>query len=378
MCSHDKPPRADGREPVTAKARAELRPAVPRAEDPTPSTNVERVGPPVRADGTIFGASELMGTQVSINVYLGPDRGAAEAARAAEVMQDALQAMAEVEAHMSEWQPDSELSRLSAAAGGEPQPVSEGLFEVLERARAISQASDGAFDVTFHGVGTLWSFRPGSRPPTREAIEQALPLVDWRQVVLDSRHRTVRLGRAGMKIGLGAIAKGYAVDRAAEVLRAHGYPNHVVEAGGDTYVSGRKGSSRWRVGIQDPERATALGALEAENESVVTSGDYQRFFEFEGQRYAHILDPRTGWPVAADRSPRSVTVVAANATDADGYCTAIAVMGAEAGFRFAEAHPGLGAVIITSEGEVRVTSRLASRIEWASDARDLGAREESP
>jgi thiamine biosynthesis lipoprotein len=326
--------------------------AEPPKTEPAPT---EQDGPPLREDGTIFGSSTLMGTSVSINLWLDPGKSAA---KAGEAMQAALDEMARIEELMSEWQPDSELSLLNAAAGGDPKPVGPELFEVLSRSREVSEATGGAFDVTFHGVGQLWSFKPGAKPPDPAAVKAKLPLVDWRKIELDREAKTARLADEGMMVGLGAIAKGYAVDRASALLRKRGFDNHVVEAGGDTFASGTKGGKPWLVGVQDPDSARPLGALPASNIAVVTSGDYQRFIEYEGKRYAHILDPRTGFPVAHERSPKSVTLVADNATDADAYCTAVAVMGPDAGMAFVEAREGVESVIVTRTGEVRVSSGL--------------------
>ncbi len=303
----------------------------------------------------MFGTSELMGTTVSINVHVGPD-GDAPAAGAA--MEAALAEMARIEELMSEWKPRSELSRLNASAGTRPMSISAELYEVLARAGTISKQTHGTFDVTFHGVGHLWSFKPGATPPSPEAIAAALPLVDWSKVTLDEAHRTAALG-SGMKIGLGAIAKGYAVDRASQTLIERGFSNHVVEAGGDTYAAGSKGGSPWRVGVKDPDGAGSLGVLSIGERAVVTSGDYMRFFEHQGQRYAHILDPTTGWPIRRSASPKSVTLLASNATDADAYCTAVTVMGPEAGLAFVESRPDLDAVIIERDGTVQVSSGLA-------------------
>ncbi|MEM6995104.1 MAG: FAD:protein FMN transferase, partial [Myxococcota bacterium] len=211
-------------------------------------------------------------------------------------------------------------------------------------------------------VGQLWSFKRGAQPPTRKAIAEKLPLVDYRKLEIDADAKTVRLAKAGMMLGLGAIAKGYAVDRASAVLTERGLPHHVVEAGGDTYAAGTKGGKPWAVGIQTPGERGVVGVLPSSNRAVVTSGDYQRFFEFEGKRYAHILDPKSGWPVPAERSPRSVTLVADNATDADAYATAVAVMGVEAGLAFVERLPAIEAVVIDSAEKVHISSGLVEEI----------------
>lgn len=329
-----------------------------KGEGPPAVAPVPADAPPVRQDGTILAESTLMGTRVTVNVWLDPGHTAAEAGQAIEA---AFDEMARLESILSEWQPDSAVSAVNDAAGGDPVHVPPELFEVLERAAKVSAATDGSFDVTFHGVGSLWKFDPGSQPPDKAAIEKRLPLVDHRRVELDAKAQTVRLARAGMKIGLGAIAKGYIVDAASARLKQAGFRNHIVEGGGDTFVSGRKGTQPWVVGVQDPNKRGAVGRLAAENEAVVTSGNYERYFDYAGTRYAHIIDPRTGWPLPYDESPRSVTVVAADATDADAYATAITVMGTQAGQRFLAATEGIEGVIIAADGEIHVSPGLSDR-----------------
>lgn len=327
------------------------------SEKPAPETNARRgETPPVRKDGTIYAETQMMGTRVSINVHVDPGRDADEAGGAVEA---AFDEMARLETLLSEWQPRSELSNFNRTAGGPPIEVSSELAEVLARSRAISEQTDGLFDVTFHGVGQLWSFAPGARPPSKQAVAEKLPLVDWRELRIDREAGTASLGKPGMMVGLGAIGKGYAVDRASDILKKRGFANHVVEAGGDTYASGTKAGNEWMVGVQNPEGPGVLGVLPSSDRAIVTSGNYQRYFEHEGKRYAHILDPRTGWPIEQADSPKSVTLVAADATEADAYCTAVTVMGPDAGLRFVESHPQLDAIIVTHDDEIRVSSGLA-------------------
>ncbi|HET6584439.1 MAG TPA: FAD:protein FMN transferase [Nannocystaceae bacterium] len=340
--------------------------SAPAASRPAPATPpakpvADAKAPPVRKDGTVFGDGVLMGTSISINVWLDPGRDPADAGAA---MNAAFDEIARIEAIMSEWQSTSELSRLNAAAGGEPIPLSPELFFVLKRSKEISEITGGAFDVTFYGVGQLWTFERGAKPPSAAAIAEKVALVNWRGIELDDAEGTPRgrLARPGMKVGLGAIAKGYAVDRASAVLREHGFTNHVVEGGGDTYVSGTKGGKPWMVGVQNPVREGpgphVIGGLPSSNRAVVTSGDYERYFEYEGRRYAHIFDPRTGYPLEESKSALSVTLVGANATDADAYCTAVAVMGPERGMAFVEERPELEAIIITRTGDVLISTGL--------------------
>ncbi len=326
------------------------------AEAVTPATPAE--APPVRKDGTIYAESYHMGTRFSINLWVGAQASVA----AGKAIEAALAEVERIEQIMSEWRPTSELSQLNDAAGGAMRPLSPELFEILQRSKQISEATDGAFDPTFHGVGQLWHFEPGSVPPTREAVAAKLPLVDWRAIELDPNTRSGRLARPGMKVGLGAIAKGYGVDRASQVLKQRGFLHHIVEGGGDTYVSGTKAGAAWKVGIQRPDGPGSLAAIPATDQAIVTSGGYQRFLEVDGKRYAHIIDPRTGWPLDEMASAQSVTVLATDATDADAYATAVSVMGPVQGLAFVEAHPTLEAVLVTRSGEMLVSKDLQARL----------------
>ncbi len=338
-----------------APTRVAPPPPDPEVVQPTKPSAQAIDAPPIRKDGTIYAESELMGTRFSINLYVGED---GDASGAGEAIHAAIAEVDRIEGLASEWIAESELSRFSAGAGGPMVELSPDLFALLRRSRELAEASDGAFDPTFYAIGDLWRFEPGARPPEPAAIEARLALIDWRQIELDLTERKGRLRSPGMKVGLGAIAKGYAVDRAAKLLRDRGFANHIVEGGGDTYVSGTKGGRTWMVGIQRPDGPGTVGALPLQDRALVTSGGYQRFFEFDGKRYAHILDPRTGWPLDEAESALSVSVVAADATDADAYCTAVAVMGPTEGMAFVEGAPGVEAVLIERSGEVRISTGL--------------------
>lgn len=330
------------------------------------STVAAADAPPVREDGTIYAETDrLMGTRFSINVFLPEDKTAREAGKA---IQEALDEVARIEGITSEWIARSDISKVNDNAGGGPTTVAPELVDVVSRSLEISKVTDGTFDISFHSVGTLWSFDEGATPPTDEAIAKALPLVGYEGIKVSVANKTVELDRSGKKIGLGAIAKGYGVDRAAALLSERGFSDYIVEGGGDTYVSGTKDGKPWMVGVQDPNKAGAIGAIPARNEAIVTSGNYQRYFEHEGVKYAHILDPKTGKPVPFDESPRSVTVVAANATDADAYATAVSVMGSKRGFAFLEGTEGLEGVILTSDGTVLVTAGLEDRYQALGDS----------
>ena len=285
-----------------------------------------------------------MGTVVSV-VVAGLSRDAAD--RAADA---AFREMRRVESLMSTYLPDSDLSRLNAAAGRGWRAVHPEVAAVIREGLRVARLSGGAFDPSVYPVWALWRFEEGSRPPAPEALHRALAHVDYRNVEVDERGR-VRLAEPGTALGLGGIAKGYAVDRALAVLRRSGASGAMVNAGGDLAVWGRPAPDRpWRVGVRDPRNPRGLlGTLSVETGAVATSGDYERFFVWKGVRYHHILDPRTGMPA---RGCRSVTVLHTSAMTADALATAVFVLGPRRGLELLGRIPEARGIIVTAGGEI--------------------------
>jgi thiamine biosynthesis lipoprotein len=288
-----------------------------------------------------------MGSPFEITAYPGGPQGAAEAA--------VLTAYAEVErveAMLTDFR-DGPLNALNAAAGGPPVPVPAELFDLVRFALGICRDSGGAFDITFSAVGMLWreAFRLGV-PPAREAIEQALLLVDYSKVELDRAACAIRLPEKGMRIGLGSIGKGYGVDRACRVLKDLGLENFCVNGAGDLRVASGPGAPRpWRVAVKNPFAGDgrAAGFMDLANGALVTSGDYERYFIHGGKKYHHIIDARTGG-VRDDIA--SVTVLASTATLANAYTISAMALGPEAGADFLRRRRDASGVIISSSGAV--------------------------
>jgi thiamine biosynthesis lipoprotein len=309
---------------------------------------------PRTGDHVIDRSRKVMGTYADITVWAADDTVAAQAIDEAFGEFDRLDRM------MTTWVPDSEVSRINAAAGtGKAVAVSPELFDCLVRAIEYSRLSGGLFDITVGAFSGVWKFdedNDGSIPE-RSQVDERRKLVGWKDVILDPQRRSVRLRRPGMKITLGGIAKGFAVDRATQVLRRHGLVDFIVRAGGDMYVSGRHGDRRWRVGIRDPRgpRDAIFAAADVEDMTFSTSGDYERFTVKDGKRYHHILDPRTGYPADASRS---VTVMAKDATLAEGISKTLFILGPEKGMEFLKKVPGVEAVIVGADNEVHVSEGL--------------------
>ena len=294
-----------------------------------------------------------MGIPVSITIA-GVDEDRAH--RAAEL---AFRAIGRIDKVMSTYRPESDISRLNRSAGADWVPIDPELTHVIEKSRLYSELSQGAFDISYKPLGKLWNFEPGSRPPAPGAVEALLPLVDYRAVQLDGMGRG-RLEKPGMAIGLGGIAKGYAIDQAVAVLQESGIGHAMVNAGGDIRVLGSKFPGRaWHVGIQDPRSPKALiEELALVDCAVATSGDYERFFFHDGVRYHHILDPRTGFPA---RGCRSVTVISKTAMAADALATAVFILGPEKGLALIETLPDSEVMIVRHDGEIIRSTAFETR-----------------
>lgn len=304
-------------------------------------------------EGLVRRGRPAMGTLVQVTI----DGPVAEVNEAAEVV---YKEFGRVESKMSAWMAGSELSLIGASAGRDWVVVSSELFGVLERALEVSRLSGGAFDPTFAAFWGLWTFGDDGvhRVPKAEVISSRLALVDYTKVHLDSARRAVKLKRKGMKLGLGAIAKGYATDRAVAEVDALGRGRFLIQAGGEMF-----GRGRWSVGIKHPRGRGVICRLAIEDEALATSGDYERFFEVGGVRYHHILDPKTGRPA---RGVMSASVVAGDSVTADAWSTALFVMGGR-GMAVIEEMKGIEAVLVDATGRVVVSSGLKGRVECLGD-----------
>jgi len=264
-----------------------------------------------------------------------------------------------VEDMMTDWRA-SPLTRLNAAAGRGPRVVPSELLEIIARGVAIGRLTGGAFDISYAGVGRLWEFKTRPpRVPTRSEIETGLSNVGSDRIVIDPDAGTVDLP-SGMRVGLGGIAKGFGVDRAMQVLLDHGIEHGVVNAGGDLKALGRDGDAPWEIAVKHPrDRAQVIAVLRVSNSAMVTSGDYERFFEHQGRRYHHILDPRTGYP---SQGAMSATVLAPSAEFADALATALCVMGPETGMPLIERLRRVEAIVIDMAGEPHASTGLQTSL----------------
>ena len=295
------------------------------------------------------GEQAIMGTRCVVELW-STDRSRGQAA-----IDAVFTEFRRIDALMSTYKPESELSRVNATAATAPVRVSRELYDLLATSIEYSKLTGGAFDVTYASVGYLYDYRARVHPDA-EAIAAALPGIDYRHIELDPETHSVRFRQPGVRIDLGGIAKGHAVDRGIAVLQALGFDRAMVNAGGDTRIIGDRLGRPWVVGIRHPDdEHKVVLRIPLTDTAMSTSGDYERYFEEDGVRYHHILDPRTGRSAA---KLRSVTIIAATATRTDALTKSVFVMGAEDGIRFIDTLGDVDAIAVTPEGKVLYSKGL--------------------
>jgi thiamine biosynthesis lipoprotein len=292
----------------------------------------------------------IMGTRIAVELFLSDDADADAAI-------DAVMAeMRRIDALMSHYKPESQLSQINAGAARGPVVVDRELFDLLRESLRYSALTDGAFDITYASVGYLYDYRKHVRPSETQ-IRAALPGVDWHRLKLDDATRSVRFERPGMRIDLGGIAKGYAVDRGIAILQARNVEHAVVTAGGDTRIIGDRFGRPWLVGIRHPDdKSKLVTRIPLVDTAMSTSGDYERYFDEGDVRYHHIIDPRSGHSASL---VRSATVLGPRATETDGLSKTAFVLGPEKALEIIERLPGFDAVFVCNDGRVLYTRGLA-------------------
>ncbi len=302
------------------------------------------VSMPAQAEWVNRVTDGIMGTRITVEVW-SEDHDKAEQA-----IDAVLDEMRLVDTNMSTYKPDSEISRVNAHAADGAMPISRELFDLLVTAADYSQITDGAFDITYASVGYLYDFRKHVRPDEK-TIDKALPAVNFRHVLLDATQQTVRFSQPGVRIDLGGIAKGYAVDRGIEILKGRGFTHAYVSAGGDSRIVGDRFGKPWIVGIRDPRKGEGevISRIPLVDAAISTSGDYERFFDENGVRYHHIIDPHTGHSAS---KVRSATVIGPSATRTDGLSKTAFVLGPEKAMEIYNRIEDIDAIIVKLDGTV--------------------------
>jgi FAD:protein FMN transferase len=277
------------------------------------------------------------------------------------VIQSVFSEMNRLERVLSDRVEQSEVSRINAAAGKQAIKVSSDTMEVIKAGLELSQWSQGAFDLSWAALRGLYSFDPDNqRHPTPKELKSKLALINYRDIHIDEKAQTVMLRQKGMQIGVGAIGKGFALDRAGAILERAGIKNYMLFAGGQIQFKGKKGGRHWRVGIRHPRHQDYFAVLEVTEGSVSTSGDYEHSFVENGKRWHHILDPKTGLPV---EHTTSVTVLSKKGIYADALSTAIFVLGPERALQLLPSAPGKPeALIVDKDFKLYQSPGITSRL----------------
>jgi thiamine biosynthesis lipoprotein len=292
-----------------------------------------------------------MGTEVSVYLWHDDPETARQAVAAV------FEEVARLDRLMSTYIEDSRVSEINREAASRPVAAGPELYRLIERSLDISTLTKGAFDITYDSVGQHYDFRELKRPDD-DTIAVELPLIDYRLVEMGRDDQSVRFLQEGVRINLGGIAKGYAVERGIEVVQRFGVRNARVTAGGDTRLLGDRRGAPWMVGVQNPRVDNSVAVtIPLDNEAISTSGDYERYFDEGGERYHHIIRPSTGTPAG---EVRSVTIIGPDAVITDALSTSVFVMGVDQGLRLIATLPDYEGIVIDAEAEMFYSSGLQS------------------
>lgn len=291
-------------------------------------------------------AVTLMGSRFDITI-VAKDTASAEA-----YIDTVIMEVTRIENLISDWRPVTQISQVNQNAGIRPVKVDREVFDLTRRALRLSELTGGAFDISFAAMDRIWKFDGSmTEMPSPEAVKKSVERVGYQNILLDSVNSTIFLARAGMKIGFGALGEGYAADMCRQLMISKGVQAGIVNGSGDMNSWGRHpDGGHWKVGISNPlQRDEIFAIVPLRKSAIVTSGSYEKFVMFNGKRYTHIIDPKTGYPVSG---LSSVTINGPSAEFANGLSTSIMVLGKEQGLKLLEQFPEYSAILVTDNGRV--------------------------
>lgn len=263
-----------------------------------------------------------------------------------------------IENLISDWIPTTEISQVNQNAGIKPVKVSDEVFELVERANKISKVTDGAFDISYASMDKIWKFDGSMKEmPTPEAIKKSVERIGYEKIIMDKENKTIFLKDKGMKLGLGGIGQGYIADKVKYLLKSKGCVSGIINVSGDINTWGKQpDGSLWTVGLVNPlNKNKVFATFPLEDSAVETSGNYEKYVTFNGKRYSHIIDPRTGYPASG---VVSVSVFAKTTEVADALATGIFVMGTEVGLNLVNQMKGIGCIIVDEKGNIHTSKNI--------------------
>jgi thiamine biosynthesis lipoprotein len=294
----------------------------------------------------------LMGSHFDISVVANSKE------KGKEYIQIAIDEISRIERIISSWDSNSQTSLINSNAGLQPVIVDLELFDLIERSVSISKLTDGAFDISYASMDNIWKFDGSMKTmPSEEVVKHSVAKVGFENIILEKSSRTVFLKMKGMKIGFGAIGKGYAADRAKKLLKDQGVLAGIINASGDMNTWGTQvDGSDWKVGIKNPLNKNKIFAtMPVSNGAVVTSGNYEKYVQLDGKRYSHIINPKTGYP---SKGIVSASVFAPKAELADALATSVFVMGVDVGLDFIEQLKGVECILVDDSGKIHTSKGI--------------------
>lgn len=293
----------------------------------------------------------FMGTPISITLYDGGNQ---------KVLDKAFKKIVEIEDSVSINKENTEITKLNESAGIDKVKLSDLSYDILKKGIEYSRLSNGSYDITIGVLVKLWSIGlEDAKVPSKEEINDTIGYIDYNNIKIDDSTKEAFLTKKGMEVDLGSIAKGYAADEVAKILKQEGINSAIIDLGGNIYALGSKNSdNNWKIGIQDPfnDRGQIVGAIEVSDKTVVTTGIYERFIEEDGVKYHHILDPKTGYPYETDIA--GVSIIADNSIDADALSTLTFTKGLKEGLKFVEYLDNVDAIFITNAKQIYITENI--------------------
>ncbi|WP_300382553.1 FAD:protein FMN transferase [Clostridium sp.] len=302
----------------------------------------------------------LMGTVIKVTMYDSTDES---------ILDDIFNKIKDIESKLSINENGTLLDKINTSAGIEPIKVDDDTYEVIKSGLEYSEVSNGLFDITIGPLVKLWSIGlPEQKLPTKEEIDSKLPLINYNDIILDDANKTVSLKRSGMILDLGGIAKGFTADIISELLTARGVKSAIIDLGGNIFAHGNKNKDDlWKIGIQNPlsERGGIIGSIKVQDKSIVTSGIYERYFEENGIRYHHILNPKTGYPY--ENNIAGITIVSDKSIDGDALSTSVFAMGLEHGLDFINSRNGIDAIFVTKDNKIYLSNGIKDNFNLSNE-----------
>nr|WP_240795578.1 FAD:protein FMN transferase [Aquibacillus halophilus] len=306
-----------------------------------------------------------MGTIVTVKIY---DEGKED------VLEPVFKKIQSLSNQITTNETESDIEKINKNAGVEPVIVSNDIYRLIEAGKTYSEMSGGSFDISIGPLTKLWHIGyDDARKPNQQEIDAILSLINYKDVELNSEESTVFLREKGMKLDLGAIAKGFIADEVVAVLKDHNVTTAIIDLGGNIYVLGNNPSGNaWTVGIQNPfaPRGETVGKIPEANKSIVTSGIYERYLEVDGTKYHHLLNPKDGYPFMNDIA--GVTIISTESIDGDALSTSVFSKGLEGGMDYIESFDGVEAVFVSTDKKIYITSGLKEVFELTSEEFVLG------